>query len=35
MVERLSGGLDLRMPAPDPAIRKMAKAAFGKRILHK
>jgi polyphosphate kinase 2 (PPK2 family) len=35
MVEQLSAGLDLRMPPPDPEVRKMAKAAFGKRILHK
>jgi len=35
MVERLSSGLDLRMPPPDPEVRKMAKAILGKRILHK
>ena len=35
MVERLSSGLDLRMPAPDPEVRKMAKAILGKRILYK
>lgn len=35
MVERLSAGLDLRVPPTDPAVRKMAKAAFGKRKLHK
>lgn len=35
MVEQLSAGLDLRMPPPDPAIRKMIKAASGRRKLHK
>jgi polyphosphate kinase 2 (PPK2 family) len=35
MVERLSAGLDLRMPPPDPAVRKMARATLGKIKLQK
>jgi len=35
MVERLSTGLDLRMPPTDPAVRKMAKAVLGRRKLHR
>jgi polyphosphate kinase 2 (PPK2 family) len=35
MVERLSTGLNLRMPPTDPAVRKMAKAILGRRKLHK
>lgn len=35
MVERLSAGLDLRMPPTDPAVRKMLKAILGKRKLRK
>lgn len=35
MVERLSAGLDLRMPPPDPAVRKILRATSGKRKRHK
>jgi polyphosphate kinase 2 (PPK2 family) len=35
MVERLSAKLDLHMPPPDPAVRKRARATFGRKKLRK